>query len=256
MHRYKLILEYDGGPFVGWQRQANGLSVQEVVETAVSTFCQRSVVVQGAGRTDAGVHALGQAAHLDLPRVYAPERVRDALNAHLRPHPVAVLKVERVDARFHARFSAIARCYLYRIVNRRIPLTLETGRAWWVPSSLDVEAMATAAQCLVGRHDFSTFRASACQAESPVRTLDLLTVTRQSEIIVVVARARSFLHHQVRNIVGTLRLVGEGRWNGPDLQQALVARDRRAGGPAAPACGLYLTGVGYPPEADSAHLLP
>lgn len=251
MVRYRLVLEYDGGPFAGWQRQSNGLSVQEVVERAVFAFCQQSVAVQGAGRTDAGVHALGQVAHLDLPRSHAPERVRDALNAHLRPYPVVMLRVERVDEYFHARFSAIERRYLYRIVNRRTPLTLERGRAWWVPAVLDTEAMETAAQCLVGRHDFSTFRASGCQADSPVRTLNVLSVSRQEDEILVAAHARSFLHHQVRNIVGTLRLVGEGRWTCTDLIQALTACDRRYGGPTAPACGLYLTGVGYRQEIET-----
>ncbi|VBB69107.1 tRNA pseudouridine synthase A [invertebrate metagenome] len=245
MSRYKLTLEYDGRSFVGWQRQNNGLSVQEVVESAAFAFCQRSVVVQGAGRTDAGVHALGQVAHLDLPGTYAPERIRDALNAHMRPHLVAVLMVETVDDHFHARFSATERMYIYRIINRRTPLVLESGRAWWVPDPLNVQAMATAAQYLLGRHDFSTFRASGCQAESPVRTLNTLTVTQHGEVVSIVARARSFLHRQVRNMTGTLRLIGDGRWTYSDLRYALAARDRRAGGPTAPACGLYLTEVRY-----------
>ncbi|KAF0115749.1 MAG: truA [Rhodospirillaceae bacterium] len=246
MPRYKLTLEYDGGPFVGWQRQANGLSVQEVIEAAVLAFCQQTVTVQGAGRTDAGVHALGQVAHLDLPRAYPPLRVRDALNAHLRPHPVVVLAAEQVEEHFHARFSAIERHYLYRVLNRKTPPALAAGRAWWVPTPLDEAAMAEAARCLVGRHDFSTFRASGCQATSPVRTLALLTIVREGDSIAVTARARSFLHHQVRNMVGTLRLVGEGRWTSADLAAALALRDRRAGGPTAPAHGLYLTEVVYP----------
>ncbi len=245
MSRYKLTIEYDGRFFVGWQRQNNGLSVQGVVEAAALAFRQRSVVIQGAGRTDAGVHALGQVAHIDLPGTDAPERVRDALNAHLKPYPVAVLNVEKVDINFHARFSAIERIYLYKIINRKAPLAIEYGRAWWVQNPLDVQAMAMAAQCLLGRHDFSTFRASGCQAESPVRTLNSLTVTKHGEVVSIIASARSFLHRQVRNMTGTLRLVGEGQWTESDLRRALAARDRRAGGQTAPACGLYLTAINY-----------
>ena len=246
MSRYKLTIEYDGRFFVGWQRQSNGLSVQGVVEAAAFAFRQRSVVVQGAGRTDAGVHALGQVAHLDMPGTEAPERVRDALNAHLKPHPVAVLTVEEVDRNFHARFSATEKIYSYTIMNRKAPLTLERGRAWWVQKPLDVQSMARAAHSLIGRHDFSTFRASGCQAESPVRTLNSLTVTQHGEVVSIIASARSFLHRQVRNMTGTLRLVGEGQWTVSDVRRALAARDRRAGGPTAPACGLYLIAVHYP----------
>ncbi len=245
MSRYKLTLEYDGRFFVGWQRQNNGLSVQGVVEAAALAFRQRSVVVEGAGRTDSGVHALGQVAHIDLPETDAPERVRDALNAHLKPYPVIILMVEKVDMNFHARFSATERVYSYKIINRKAPLILDNGRAWWVPDLLDVKAMAMAAQCLLGRHDFSTFRASGCQAESPVRTLNSLTVTTDGEVVSIIASARSFLHRQVRNMTGTLRLVGKGQWTESDLRRALAARDRRAGGPTAPACGLYLTAVNY-----------
>lgn len=245
MPRYKLTIEYNGGPFIGWQRQANGLSVQQVLEAAVFAFCQQVVTVHGAGRTDSGVHAMGQVAHVDLLQAYTPVKIRDAMNAHLRSYPVIVLHAEAVERCFHARFSAIRRHYLYRIVNRKAPLALEIGRAWFVPNWLDIEVMATAAHCLLGRHDFSTFRASKCQARSPIRTLDAVTVTRHDDVISVAVSARSFLHHQVRNIVGTLRLVGEGRWTDADLRQALEARDRCASGPAAPACGLYLTGVSY-----------
>ncbi|MBF0563355.1 MAG: tRNA pseudouridine(38-40) synthase TruA [Alphaproteobacteria bacterium] len=245
MPRYKLTIEYVGTSFVGWQRQDNGYSVQQALEEAVAGFCQSHVTLHAAGRTDAGVHALGQVAHVTLPRDYPPDRVRDALNAHLRPRPVAVIGVETVCETFHARFSAVERRYLYRIVNRRAPVALEQDRAWWVPSRLDVPAMSQAALVLIGRHDFSTFRASECQANSPIRTLDELFVERQGEEIRITARARSFLHHQVRNMVGTLRRVGEGKWTSEDVRHALDARDRRAGGQTAPACGLYLTGVRY-----------
>ena len=246
MTRYRLLLEYDGGGFVGWQRQANGPSVQESVERAVHGFCGETVTVFGAGRTDAGVHALGQVAHVDIARPTDADTVRDAINAHLRPLPVVVLAAEAVPAAFHARFSAVERAYLYRIVNRRAPLALAHGRAWHVPGPLDAVAMHEAAQVLVGRHDFSTFRASLCQAKSPVKTLDLLSVARDGEEIAVRARARSFLHHQVRNIVGTLKLVGEGKWTREDVAAALAARDRAKGGPTAPPEGLYLTEVAYP----------
>ncbi len=245
MPRYKLTLEYDGTAFVGWQRQNNGFSVQQALEEAAGRLCQRPIAVHAAGRTDSGVHALGQVAHADLPRDLPGDKVRDALNAHLRPLPVAVLAAEEVPPSFHARFSAVERRYLYRISNRRAPLALDLDRAWWVPGALDAEAMAEAARVLLGRHDFSTFRAAECQAASPLRTLDELSVGRLGEDIHVVARARSFLHHQVRNMVGTLRRVGEGKWTAADLRRALEARDRSAGGQTAPACGLYLTGVGY-----------
>jgi tRNA pseudouridine38-40 synthase len=245
MPRYKLTLEYDGTGLVGWQRQANGLSVQEVVETAVERFCGEAVRVHGAGRTDAGVHALGQTAHLDLPRAAPPDEVRGALNHHLRPAAVAVLAVEAVGEDFDARRSARLRSYVYRIVNRRAPPALDRGRAWHVGHELDVAAMHAAAQLLVGRHDFSTFRDSLCQAKSPVKTLDRLDVARAGDIITVAADARSFLHHQVRNMVGTLKLVGAEKWSAADVAAALAARDRRAGGPTAPAEGLYLVSVAY-----------
>lgn len=245
MTRFKLTLEYDGGGFVGWQRQENGPSVQQAVEEAVRAFCGEDVTVHAAGRTDAGVHALGQVAHFDIARETSADTVRDALNFHLKPAPIAVLRAEAVGPDFHARFSATARAYLYRIVNRRAPLTLDRGRAWHVLQPLDAEAMQTAAQVLVGRHDFTSFRAVLCQAKSPVKTLDALEVTRDGAELRITARARSFLHHQVRNIVGTLKLVGEGKWTRDDVARALAARDRAAAGPTAPAEGLYLTEVRY-----------
>jgi tRNA pseudouridine38-40 synthase len=243
--RYRITVEYDGGGFVGWQRQANGPSVQAALEEAVRRFCGETVLVEGAGRTDAGVHALGQVAHFDLVKETTADTVMKAVNFHLKPAPVAVLSAEVAADDFHARFSAVRRAYLYRMVNRRAPLALERGRAWFVPQPLDAEAMHAAAQLLVGRHDFTSFRASECQARSPVKTLDLLSVARAGEVIEIRAAARSFLHHQVRNFVGSLKLVGEGSWTGDDLQRALEARKRAAAGPTAPACGLYLTEVGY-----------
>ncbi len=245
MPRYKLTLEYDGRDFVGWQRQDNGTAIQELVENAIARFSGETVTTIAAGRTDAGVHALGQVIHFDLARRSKPETVRDALNFHLKPAPVAVLAAEVVNGDFHARFSARARAYLYRITNRRPPPTLERGRTWWVSVPLDEKAMAEAARLLVGRHDFTTFRAVHCQAKSPVKTLDALDVRRQGEEIRITARARSFLHHQIRNLVGTLRLVGEGKWSAEDLRAALEARDRARGGPTAPAHGLYLVAVVY-----------
>jgi tRNA pseudouridine38-40 synthase len=246
MPRFKLTIEYDGTPFVGWQRQDNGPSVQAVVEAALKAYCQADIAVFTAGRTDAGVHALGQVAHADIPREDSEEVVANALNAHLRPNPVAILKAARVADDFHARFSAIERRYEYRIVNRRAPLALDRDRAWWLPMPMDARAMHAAAQELVGKHDFTSFRASECQADSPIRTLDELSVSRRGEDVVIQARARSFLHHQVRNMVGTLKHVGEGKWTASDVAAALVARDRGKAGPTAPAAGLYLTGVRYP----------
>jgi tRNA pseudouridine38-40 synthase len=245
MARFKLTIEYDGAPFVGWQRQANGPSVQEALEDAVYAFCQERTTVHGAGRTDTGVHALGQVAHIDIDKPVKAEKVADALNFHLKPTPVAVLWAEQVDDDFHARFSATGRRYLYRIVNRRAPLALDRGRAWFVPQPLDVAGMHNAAQHLVGHHDFTSFRASECQAASPVKTLDRLEVRAEGENIYIEAAARSFLHHQVRNMVGTLKLVGEGKWTAAEVAGALAARDRAAAGPTAPAEGLYLTAVRY-----------
>jgi tRNA pseudouridine38-40 synthase len=244
--RFKLTLEYDGGPFVGWQRQENGPSVQQALEEAIAAFAGHPVEVHGAGRTDSGVHALGQVAHVDLATDRFPaETVKLATNSHLRPAPISVLAVEPVDDNFHARFSATERAYLYRILNRPAPPALDHGRVWFVPQPLDADAMHEAAQALVGHHDFTSFRAKHCQAASPVKTVDELRISRVGEEIHVEARARSFLHHQVRNIVGTLRLVGDGRWTRGDLEAALAARDRAAAGPTAPPEGLYLTRVGY-----------
>ncbi len=247
MTRFKLTVEYDGGPFVGWQRQKNGASVQQALERAIFGFAGETVTVQGGGRTDAGVHARGQVAHFDLARPSSPEQVRDALNHHLRPLPVVVLAAEAVGDDFHARFSATSRAYRYRILLRRTPPALDRGRAWWVPVALDAEAMAAAAQALVGRHDFTSFRASKCQAASPVKTLDVLAPRRVDGGIEVIAEARSFLHHQVRNMVGSLKLVGEGKWRVGDMAAALAARDRAHAGPTAPAEGLYLTAIRYGP---------
>jgi tRNA pseudouridine38-40 synthase len=245
MTRFKLTIEYDGGGFVGWQRQDNGASIQQSLEEAVFRITGETVLVQGAGRTDAGVHALGQVAHVDIEKAIEAEKLKDAINYHLKPAPIAVLASEVAPDEFHARFSATGRAYLYRIVNRRAPLTVDHGRAWLVNAALDATAMHDAAQVLIGKHDFSTFRASLCQAQSPVKTLDRLSVHRFGEEIQVIAEARSFLHHQVRNIVGTLRLVGEGKWSKDDLRAALEAKDRTKGGPTAPPDGLYLTRVTY-----------
>jgi len=245
MPRYKLLIEYDGAPFVGWQLQDNGVSIQGVLTAAVAAFCGEAVAVQGAGRTDAGVHAYGQVAHVDLARDWDTDTVRDALNAHLRPHPVAVLSAEIVAADFDARFSAVRRHYLYRIVNRRADLALERQRAWRIARPLDAEAMHRTAQRLVGRHDFTTFRAAECQAKSPVKTLDRLDVDRRGEDVEIHASARSFLHHQVRSMVGSLALVGDGKWTADDLARALAAKDRTACGPVAPPDGLYLVRVDY-----------
>ncbi len=245
MPRYKLTIEYDGTGLVGWQRQANGLSVQEALETAVTSFCGERITIHGAGRTDAGVHALAQTAHLDLTRAVASEVLRSAVNHHLRPAAISVLAAEAAPDEFDARLSATGRLYLYRILNRRAPPALERGRVWQVAPLLDVEAMREGARHLIGHHDFSTFRDSLCQAKSPLKTLDALELRRSGEEIHIEARARSFLHHQVRNMAGTLKLVGLGRWHPDDVARALAARDRRAGGPTAPPEGLYLVEIRY-----------
>lgn len=245
MPRYKLTLEYDGGPFQGWQRQDNGPSVQGALEAAILKLSGETATVTGAGRTDSGVHALGQVAHFDLEKRFAADKVRDALNYHVRPDPVAVLKAEDVCEDFHARFSATGRHYLYRIVCRRAPLVIDRGHAWHVVHELDAEAMHHAAQALIGHHDFTTFRASECQAKSPVKSLDKLSVRRAADEVVIEASARSFLHNQVRSMVGTLKLVGEGKWSRRDVERALKARDRKACGPVAPPDGLYLVKVDY-----------
>lgn len=245
MFRYRITIEYDGGPFVGWQRQVNGPSIQQAIEEAILAFCGETVTLFGAGRTDAGVHALGQVAHFDLGRAFPAQKVRGAINAHLRDLPIVLREVESVDENFHARFSARERAYLYRILNRPARPALDKGRVWWVPQPLDAAAMHAAAQVLVGKHDFTTFRAKFCQAKSPVKTLDTLDVARRGEEIVVSVQARSFLHHQVRNFVGTLKLVGEGKWTAQNVTAALATRARAAGGPTAPAAGLYLVEVRY-----------
>jgi tRNA pseudouridine38-40 synthase len=245
MPRYRLTIEYDGTGLVGWQRQPNGLSVQEILETAFERFCGEAVTVWGSGRTDAGVHALRQSAHVDLPREYPLETIRGAVNFHLRPHAVALLGAAAAAPDFDARRSARLRRYRYRILNRRAPPTLDAGRVWHIGPSLDVAAMREAAQVLVGHHDFTTFRDTLCQAKSPMKTLDRLAVFRVGEEIVIETEARSFLHHQVRNMAGSLKFVGIHRWSAADLRAALEARDRRRGGPTAPPEGLYLVEVVY-----------
>jgi tRNA pseudouridine38-40 synthase len=245
MPRYKLTIEYDGAPFCGWQIQADQLTVQGVLTTAVEALSGDKVLVQGAGRTDAGVHARAQVAHVDLTKAWETDTVRDGLNAHLRPHPVAVLAAERVADDFNARMSAVKRHYLYRIINRRADLTLDRGHAWRVPRPLDAANMHAAAQRLVGKHDFTTFRSTECQAKSPVKTLDRLDVEREGAIVNDRASARSFLHNQVRSMVGSLVNVGEGKWSADDLTRALDARDRTACGQVAPPDGLYLMRVDY-----------
>ncbi len=245
MPRYKLTIEYDGAPFCGWQLQENAASVQGALEAAVGAMCGEPVRVHGAGRTDAGVHALGQVAHCDIAKAFAPDRLRDGLNAHLRPHPIAVLEAVIVPETFQARFSARKRHYVYRIKNTRANLALEIGRVWRVPRRLDADAMHVAAQRLVGKHDFTTFRDTECQAKSAEKTLDQLDVTRTGDEIRIVTSARSFLHSQVRSMVGSLVWVGEGRWGADDLSAALAAKDRAACGPVAPPEGLYLVRVEY-----------
>ncbi|MDB5688474.1 MAG: tRNA pseudouridine synthase [Sphingomonas bacterium] len=245
MTRFRLTVEFDGRPFMGWQRQAHGPSVQAAIEAAALAVTGETVAVHAAGRTDAGVHALGMAAHLDIERPIAGFRLMQALNALLRPAPIAILACEAVADDWHARFSCTGRRYLYRIVNRRAPLTLEEGRAWQVAAPLDAAAMAVAAARLIGRHDFTTFRSAHCQAQSPVRTLDLCTVARTGDAIEIAVAARSFLHHQVRSIVGCLSLVGRGKWSADELGNALEARDRAALGLNAPPDGLYFVDAVY-----------
>jgi tRNA pseudouridine38-40 synthase len=247
MTRWALLLEYDGTPFVGWQRQITGLSVQEVLETAAARLNHDTPVTSiVAGRTDAGVHAEAQVAQLDLPDNIPAPKVRDALNFHMKPHPVVVLRAVPAPEGWNARFAATNRAYRYRILNRRARPALLLGHVWHVHTPLDAAAMHAAAQTLLGRHDFSSFRAAACQANSPLRTLDRLDVRRDGDMIEIVAEARSFLHHQVRNMVGTLKLVGEGSWPIARVATALAARNRATAGPTAPADGLCLTGVRYP----------
>jgi tRNA pseudouridine38-40 synthase len=245
MPRYKLTVEYDGRPFAGWQIQVNQLTVQGLLTSAIEALSGDKTLVQGAGRTDAGVHARGQVAHVDLSKDWDADTIRDALNAHLRPHPVAILSAERVADDFSARTSAIRRHYLYRVINRRADLTIDAGRAWRVARPLDAPAMHAAAQRLIGKHDFTTFRSTECQAKSPVKTLDVLKVERAGEEVYVTSTARSFLHNQVRSMVGSLVQVGEGKWSPDDLAKVLEARDRTACGPVAPPDGLYLMKVDY-----------
>lgn len=251
MPRYRITIEYDGTPFLGWQRQAQGPSVQGALEEALFRFSSEAAAVRGAGRTDSGVHALGQVAHFNLERAWEPFKIREAMNFHLRPAPVVVVDCENAADDFDARYSATARHYRYRILSRRAPPALERNRVWWLPITLDAAAMHEAAQALLGRHDFTTFRAAQCQANSPLRTLDRLDVSRYADEIVVEASARSFLHNQVRSMVGSLKLVGEGKWRPRDLKAALEARDRTACGPVAAACGLYLVRVDYGRAADT-----
>lgn len=245
MPRYKIIVEYDGTPFVGWQLQAEGASVQGALETALARFTGEKPRVGAAGRTDSGVHALGQVAHFDLDRAWEPFRLREAMNFHLRPNTVAVLSCELAPPGFDARFSAVRRHYLYRLLVRRAPPALDRRRVWWIASPLDSDAMHAAGQRLLGRHDFTTFRAAACQAQSPVKTLDRLDVMRHGDSIDVHVSARSFLHNQVRSMVGTLKFVGDGRWTADDVSRALAAADRSRCGPVAPPDGLYLVAVDY-----------
>jgi len=249
MQRYKLTIEYDGSSFVGWQRQKNGLGVQEVLEKAVEKFCGEMVTVFGSGRTDAGVHAFAQIAHFDIEKETEGITVRDALNHHLKQGKISVLSAEAVDEEFHSRFSAKQRAYVYRMVSRRAPITYDQGRVWWVPVKLDVAAMQEASQVLLGKHDFSTFRGSECQANGPVKTLDAISVERidysGGDEIQIRVRARSFLYRQVRNFAGSLKLVGEGRWTVADFKTAFEAADRTKGGPTAPPEGLYFVEAIY-----------
>lgn len=246
MPRYKLTIEYDGTPFMGWQRQAHGPSVQQALEEAVLGFSGDEVTSQAAGRTDAGVHARGQVAHIDLTREWDPFRVAEAINHHLKPDPVVIVDCQQVEDTFEARFSATARHYEFLILNRRARPALEANRVWQVPQPLDAGAMHQAAQTILGKHDFTTFRAAQCQAKSPIKTLDRLDVSREGEMVVIRASAQSFLHNQVRSLAGSLKLVGEGRWPVAEMRAALDAADRTRCGMVAPPSGLYLVRVDYP----------
>jgi tRNA pseudouridine38-40 synthase len=243
--RFKLLIEYDGSEFVGWQHQENGFSVQEAIETAIKNFSNETPRLHCAGRTDAGVHALGQVAHVDMEREITAFRLTNAINANLRPHRVSILNCEKVGDEFSARFNATARHYEYRIINRRSPLTLDNGKAWWVPSKLNALDMHNAAQVFIGEHDFTTFRNTRCQAKSPVKSIDKFSISRYGEMIVAEVSAQSFLHNQVRAMVGTLKLVGAGKWTKEDVEKALKAKDRKAAGVNAPSEGLYLKAVSY-----------
>jgi len=253
MTRFRLTIEYDGRSYMGWQRQPHGPSVQQAIEEAIASITGERAALHAAGRTDAGVHALAMTAHVDIAKTIAASRLADGLNAKLRPQPVSILKAEQAAPDFHARFSCVGRRYIYRIVNRRASLALEAGRAWRVPAALDDAAMHAAAQLLVGRHDFTTFRSAHCQADSPVRTLDRLDVARDGDRIAFHVAARSFLHHQVRSMVGCLELVGRGRWSQADLQAALEAADRKRLGFNAPPDGLYFAAATYEGDAPSAN---
>ena len=246
MTRWRLTVEYDGGPFMGWQRQDHGPSVQQTLEEALQRMTGEQASFIAAGRTDAGVHALAMSAHADVARALTPHRLREGLNALVRPHPVSLLAVEPVADDWHARFSCVGRRYLYRILSRRSPPALDAGRVWHIPADLDVQAMCTGAAQLVGRHDFTTFRSAHCQSDSPVKTLDTLNVSRVGEEIHIAAAARSFLHHQVRSMVGCLAMVGRGQWQPDDMGKALGARDRAALGFNAPPHGLYFVEAIYP----------
>ncbi len=246
MQRYKLTIEYDGAPFCGWQTQANGQAVQDALSRAIEQFCGETPSISAAGRTDKGVHARGQVAHIDLEHVRPAFKVRDGLNFHLRPDPISVVSVEEVDDTFHARFSAIGRSYLYQLVTRRAPPVLDAAQHWWVKTELDIEAMNRAAQIFLGQHDFTTFRSVQCQSPSPIKTLDLMMVWQEQEYVYVRAEARSFLHNQVRSLVGALKVVGQGRWSEDDVVAALSACDRAACPPVAPAHGLFLMRADYP----------
>lgn len=245
MPRYRITIEYDGTPFVGWQAQPEGVSVQGALQDALARFCGERILVKGAGRTDAGVHALAQVAHFDLERDWDPFRVQEAINFHLKPHPAVVLDCARVDSAFDARFSATRRHYIYRILCRRSRPVLDVNRVWWIAKKLDAAAMADAALEFMGYHDFTTFRAAQCQAQSPLKTIDSFDVAQEGSEIVLRVSARSFLHNQVRSMTGSLKLVGEGKWRTRDLREALAARDRTRCGPVAPASGLYLARVEY-----------
>ena len=244
--RYKIIIEYDGTPFVGWQKQENGRSIQESIESAIKKIFEEEVVIFGAGRTDAGVHAIGQTAHFDIKKKsFDTYVIKNALNDHLRPLPISILDVEEVDENFHARFDAIQRKYLYRIINRKSPLTIEKGRAWQVHKSLSVEPMKKCIPLIEGKHDFTTFRSANCQSESPIKTIDEVKITQSDENIYFGISAKSFLHHQVRSLVGSLKMVGDGSWSIHDFDSALKSKNRSKCGALAPSEGLYFMEVKY-----------
>jgi tRNA pseudouridine38-40 synthase len=246
MTRFHLTVEYDGRPYMGWQRQPHGPTIQAAIEDAIHAITAETVVVHAAGRTDAGVHALAMSAHVDIARVIKPYRLMEAINALLRPQTISILACETVAEDWHARFSCLGRRYIYRIINRRPPLTLLHGKAWRVPYALDEGIMRDAAQVLIGKHDFTTFRSAHCQSASPIKTLDRLDISRDGHEIRIEAAARSFLHHQVRSMVGCLAMVGEGKWSVADMQGALDARNRHALGFNAPPDGLYFVEASYP----------